>query len=51
MVCKAHRVNDSYTEYAKNLIGVPQGSLVGLLLLNVFLNDMDLALKVQFLSL
>ena len=39
------KINNSFSEWGKVLAGVPQGSISGPLLLNIFLNDIFLSLQ------
>ena len=39
------KINNSFSEWGKVLNGVPQGSILGPLLLNIFLNDIFLSLR------
>ena len=39
------KINNQYSSFEEILFGVPQGSLLGLLLFNIFTNDLFLIIK------
>ena len=39
------KVNESFSEWVKIIIGVPQGSILGSILFNIFMNDLFLAIE------